>query len=50
MTRESEESERKEQVSGENSQSLVRVRIIDFTQFHLTWPADLAELTVRRIP
>ena len=39
MTIESEESERKEQVSGENSQSLVRVRIIDFTQFYLTWPA-----------
>ena len=39
MTRESEESERKEQVSVENSQSLVRVRIIDFTQFYLTWPA-----------
>ena len=39
MTRESEESERKEQVSGENSQSLVRVRMIDFTQFYLTWPA-----------
>ena len=36
MTR---ELERKEQVSGENSQSLVRVRIIDFTQFYLTWPA-----------